>query len=57
MKLDQLLVKVGKKVKLKELSSVGGLIISFGLAVGGLVSFHTRFSTIEVARVSEEAAW
>ena len=56
-KLDQLLLKVGKKVKLRELSSVVGLIISFGLAVGRSARFYTRFSTTEVARVSEEKGW
>ena len=45
-KLEQLLVKVGKKVKLRKLSSVVGLIISFGLAVGRSARFHTGFSTI-----------
>ena len=34
-----------------------GLIISFGLAVGRSARFHTRFSTIEVARVLEEKGW
>ena len=56
-KLDELLLKVGKKVKLRELSLVVGLIISFGLAVGRSARFYARFSTIEVARVSEEKGW
>ena len=56
-KLDELLLKVGKKVKLRELSSVVGLIISFGLAMDRLARFYTRFFTIEVAKVLEERGW
>ena len=53
-KLDELLLKVGKKVKLRELSSGVGLIIGFGLAVGRSAGFYTRFFTIKVAKVLEE---
>ena len=56
-KLEALLAKVGKPVKVRELSSVVGLIISFGLAVGRSARFHTRFATMEVARVVEEKDW
>ena len=42
-KLVQLLVKVGKKIKLKEFSSVMGLVISFGLAVGRLARRKAEF--------------
>ena len=56
-RLEQLLVQVGKKVKVKELASLVGLIISFGLAVGRSARFYTRFATIEVARVVEEKSW
>ena len=54
-KLEQLLAQVGKKVK--ELGSLVGLIISFGLAVGRSARFYTKFATIEVARVAEEKGW
>ena len=53
-KLELLLAQVGKDVKVKELASLLGLIISFGLAVGRSARFHTRFSTIEVARTTEK---
>ena len=33
-KLDQLIVLVGRSIKVKTLSSIVGLLISFGLAVG-----------------------
>ena len=56
-RLEQLLVQVGKKVKVKELASLVGLIISFGLAVGRSARFYTRFATIKVARVVEEKSW
>ena len=56
-KLEQLLGKVGKKVRVKELSLLVGLIISFGLAVGRSARFYTRSSTMEVARVAEEKGW
>jgi len=45
--LELLLAKVGKAVKVRELSSMVGLIISFGLAVG-------RFAMMAVARMVEE---
>ena len=44
-------------MKVKELASLVGLIISFGLAVGRSARFYTRFSTIEVARAAEEKGW
>ena len=44
-RLEQLLVQVGKKVKVKELGSLVGLIISFGLAVGRSARFYTQFAT------------
>ena len=44
-------------MKVKELGSLVGLIISFRLAVGRSARFYTRFSTIEVARVAEEKGW
>ena len=44
-------------MKVKELGSLVGLIISFQLAVGRSARFYTRFSTIEVARVAEEKGW
>ena len=53
-KLELLLAQVGNDVKVKELASLLGLIISFGLAVGRSARFHTRFSTIEVARTTEK---
>ena len=56
-KLGLLLGKVGRLVKVRELSSVVGLIISFGLAVGRSARFHTRFATMEVARVADEQGW
>ena len=56
-KLEELLKSVGKKVKVKAISSIVGLIISFGLAVGRAARFHTRFSTMEVARVVEGQGW
>ena len=56
-KLEWLLAQVGKEVKVKELGSLVGLIISFGLAVGRAARFYTRFATIEVARVAEEKGW
>ena len=56
-KLELLLAQAGKEVKVKELGSLVGLIISFGLAVGRSARFYTRFSTIEVARVAEEKGW
>ena len=34
-----------------------GLIISFGLAMVRAARFHTRFSTMEVARVVEAQGW
>ena len=56
-KLELLLAKVGKAVKVRELSSMVGLIISFGLAVGRAARFHTRFATMAVARLVEEKDW
>ena len=45
-KLEVLLRRVGQVIKVKELASVVGLIISFGLAVGRSARFYTRFSSI-----------
>ena len=56
-KLDELLKSVGKRIKVKSISSIVGLIISFGLAMGRAARFHTRFSTMEVARVVEAQGW
>ena len=56
-RLDQLLAKMGKNVRVKELSSLVGLIISFGLDVVRSARFYKRFSTIKVARVAEEKGW
>ena len=56
-KLELLLAQVGQDVKVKELASLVGLVISFGLAVGRSARFYTRFSTIEVARAVEEKGW
>jgi hypothetical protein len=56
-KLELLLAQVGRDVKVKELTSFVGLVISFGLAVGRSARFYTRFSSIEVARVAEEKGW
>ena len=56
-KLGQLLAQVGKLVKMRELSSVVGLLISFELAVGRSARFHTRFATMMVAKVVEERGW
>ena len=53
-KLELLLAQAGKDVKVKELGSLVGLIISFGLAIGRSARFYTRFSTIEVARAAEK---
>ena len=54
VKLDQLLVKVGEKIKLKEFSSVMGLVISFGLAVGRLArrkaEFQFSFSLVSISK-------
>ena len=54
LKLDVLLRMRGKKIKVKDLCSVVGLIISFGLGVGRAARFHTRFSTMEVTMVVEQ---
>ena len=56
-KLDELLLKLGKKVKLRELSLVVGLIISLGLAVGKSAGVYARFFTIKVAKVAEGRGW
>ena len=56
-KLEELLKAVGKRIKVKTICSIVGLIISFGLAVGRAARFHTRFSTMEVARVVETQGW
>jgi hypothetical protein len=56
-KLEVLLRRAGQVVRVKELASVVGLIISFGLAVGRSARFYTRFSSIEVARAVEESGW
>ena len=56
-KLELLLAQVGQDVKVKELASFVGLVISLGLAVGRSSRFYTRFSSIEVARVAEEKGW
>jgi hypothetical protein len=45
-KLELLLAQAGQDVKVKELASLVGLVISFGLAVGSSARFYTRFSTI-----------
>jgi hypothetical protein len=41
----------------RELASIVGLVISFGLAVGRSARFYMRFSSIEVARTVEESGW
>jgi hypothetical protein len=45
---------VGEKIKLKEFSSVMGLVISFGLAVGRLarrkVEFQFSFSLVSISK-------
>jgi hypothetical protein len=56
-KLKQLLAQVGRTVKVKELSSMVGLLISFGLAECRSARFHTRFATMLVAKVAEEKGW
>ena len=56
-KLDLLLVKLGQLVPVKELASVVGLIISFGLGMGRACRFYTRFSSMQVAKVSREQGW
>ena len=56
-KLELLLAQAGQDVKVKELASVVGLVISFGLAVGRAARFYTRFSSIEVVRAAEEKGW
>ena len=56
-KLEALQSRAGQAVKVRELASVVGLIISFGLAVGRSARFYTRFSSIEVARTVEEDGW
>ena len=56
-KLEVLLQRVGQVIKVKQLASVVGLIISFGLAVGRSARFYTRFSSIEVARAVEKSGW
>ena len=56
-KLDKLLGGLGKKIKVKTLSSIVGVLISFGLAVGRAARFHTRFATMEVARVVDKQGW
>ena len=56
-KLDQLIVLVGKSIKVKTLSSVVGLLISFGLAVGRSARFFTRFSPMQVAKVVDAHGW
>ena len=48
---------VGKSIKVKTLSSVVGLLISFGLAVGRVARFFTRFSTMVVVKVVEAHSW
>ena len=48
---------MGKRIKVKSISSIVGLIISFGLAMVRAARFHTRFSTMEVARVVEAQGW
>ena len=56
-KVNFILRKVGKAVKVKELSSVVGTIISFGLALGRVARFHTRFSSMQIAEVAEKRGW
>ena len=53
-KLEELLEQRSKKIKVRDLSSVVGLLISFGQSMGRAARFHTRFSTIEVARVVDK---
>ena len=57
LKLDVLLRMRGKKIKVKDLCSVVGLIISFDLGVGRAARFHTRLSTMKVAKVVDERGW
>ena len=56
-KLETLVQREGQAIKVKELASVVGLIISFGLAVGRSARFYTRFSSMEVARAVEVGGW
>ena len=56
-KLEELVQQEGQSVKVKELASLVGLIISFGLAVGRSARFYTRFSSIVIARTVEVDGW
>ena len=56
-KLVELLEKKDEEVELKKLASVVGLVISFGPGMGRACRFFTRFSSIIIAKVSEESGW
>ena len=56
-KLDLLLGRLEHLVPIKELASVVGLITSFGLGMGRACRFYTRFSSMQVAKVSREKGW
>ena len=52
------LIKVSSGlVQIRELASVAGLLVSFGLAMGDVVRFNTRAMMIRIAEVSEVQGW
>ena len=56
-KVEGLLVAKSDLVCVRDLASLAGLLISFGLAMGEVVRFNTRAMMIRIAEVTEAQGW